>query len=378
MYDPLIVDTFIATHQDLAPQANQSDDHREAISTLSADLHKTEKFGSGSGLDDIAASSEEMLTLFDLARSLGRYKTFVDAAEATAQHIRRVVPSSTCVFYTYDATSDELVVAHAAGEHSGQFSGLRVPRGQRLSGWVAANRRTILNSDPVLELGEMARSLKPRLYSCLSTPVVHDEVLLGVLTLYAGQRDAFTEDHRRISENVARQFGSALRQMSQADSAMAPTSEHHSTIPTRDFSFTSGARDHIQSSGFSIILLQFTKLRGGREGDEPQEVTVAQLTTVIRNALRNSDVLVRYSETELVALLDQTKSDAATQTAQRIATHIKELRHTSRDRGLATLAFFVGAASAPFDGTNIDKLVGAARRRSQPLDRAAQGPTSIH
>ena len=28
--------------------------------------------------------------------------------------------------------------------------------GQRLSGWVAANRQTILNSDPMLDLGEIA------------------------------------------------------------------------------------------------------------------------------------------------------------------------------------------------------------------------------
>ena len=50
---------------------------------------------------------------------------------------------------------------HASGEHAELVNGLRIPLGQRLTGWVGANRQTILNSDPVLDLGDMARSLNP-------------------------------------------------------------------------------------------------------------------------------------------------------------------------------------------------------------------------
>ena len=37
-------------------------------------------------------------------------------------------------------------------------TGMKVSLGQRLSGWVAANRQTISNSDPMLDLGDVARS----------------------------------------------------------------------------------------------------------------------------------------------------------------------------------------------------------------------------
>jgi GAF domain-containing protein len=83
--------------------------------------------------------------------------------------------------------------------------------GQRLSGWVAANRQTIVNSDPMLDLGEVARALKPPLRSCLSTPLMAANELVGVLTVYSTHREAFTEDHRRLVEVVARQVSQTVK-----------------------------------------------------------------------------------------------------------------------------------------------------------------------
>ena len=113
---------------------------------------------------------EEMLVLYDLARSLLGRLELADAADIISKHLRRIVPASTCVIFLYDVERDELVAAHASGDNAPHFAELRIPRGQRLTGWVAANKQSILNSDPVLDLGESARHFRPRLKSCLSTP----------------------------------------------------------------------------------------------------------------------------------------------------------------------------------------------------------------
>ena len=109
------------------------------------------------GLSDIAASTEEMLVLYDLAQSLLGGLELADAADIISKHLRRIVPASTCVFFLYDIERDELVAAHASGDNAAHFVELRIPRGQRLTGWVAANKQSIVNSDPVLDLGESAR-----------------------------------------------------------------------------------------------------------------------------------------------------------------------------------------------------------------------------
>ena len=185
---------------------------KAGLSLITRGSSASEVVSTGAGLDNIAASTEEMLVLYDLARSLTGHLDMGDAADIISKHIRRILPAATCVFFVYDDKRDELYVAHAAGDNASHFSGLRIPRGQRLTGWVAANRQTILNSDPVLDLGEVARAMRPRLRSCLSTPLVGEAELVGVLTVYSTHRDAFTEDHRRIIEVVARQVTQTVRQ----------------------------------------------------------------------------------------------------------------------------------------------------------------------
>jgi phosphotransferase system enzyme I (PtsP) len=121
-----------------------------------------------------------------------------------------MVPASTCVLYLYDDAADDLVAAHTAGEHAAHFTSLRIPRGQRLTGWVAANKQSVRNSDPILDLGDSARDLRPPLRSCLGAPIFFGADTVGVLTIYSTVHDAFREDHQRIVEAVAKQIAPTL------------------------------------------------------------------------------------------------------------------------------------------------------------------------
>src|SRR5262249_40628647 len=89
-------------------------------------------------------------------------------------------------------------------------NGFRIKMGERLSGWVATNRRTILNSDPILDLGDLARSTSPRLRSCLSVPLTIGDRLVGVAAFYSQISNGFNDNHRRIAEAIAQPVASAL------------------------------------------------------------------------------------------------------------------------------------------------------------------------
>src|SRR5205823_3653935 len=69
MYDPLIVDTFVRVHDELAPDATTSGPPREALDEITSSTQAAVVVGS-SRLDEIAASADEMLTLYELARAL--------------------------------------------------------------------------------------------------------------------------------------------------------------------------------------------------------------------------------------------------------------------------------------------------------------------
>src|SRR5262249_42572284 len=80
----------------------------------------------------------------------------------------------------------------------------------RLSGWVAANRQIIINSDPTLDLGHSSQTIVNRPRSALSLPLMHEGQLIGVLSFYSSDPDSYTDRHRRIATVISRVIAQEL------------------------------------------------------------------------------------------------------------------------------------------------------------------------
>src|SRR5439155_20374411 len=92
-----------------------------------------------------------------------------------------------------------LIPDYASGDDSRLFSTLEIPLGQGLSGWVAENRKPILNGNPSVEPGYLNDPSKfSTLRSPVAVPLEGVNGVLGALTLYHAERDAFPKDHLRI------------------------------------------------------------------------------------------------------------------------------------------------------------------------------------
>jgi GAF domain-containing protein len=85
---------------------------------------------------------------------------------------------------------------------------------------VAANRQAIVNSDPALDLGARAARISPALQSCLSAPLSSGDALVGVLTLYAADRQAFSDDQGRLVQMIAPHLAQAIARAQQNASAI--------------------------------------------------------------------------------------------------------------------------------------------------------------
>jgi diguanylate cyclase (GGDEF)-like protein len=325
-----------------------------------------------------------MLVLYELARGLSGRLDLADAADVISKHLRRIIPASTCVFYVYDSDADEMVAAHASGENSEHFKDVRIPRGQRLTGWVAANKQTIVNSDPVLDLGEVARVMQPRLRSCLSTPLLSNDELIGVLTVYSTHREVFTEDHKRIAEVIGRQVSLTVKHAVQFQSERTkslrdqltglPNAEHLRKFVASEL--TAGTT----SAPLSFVLVDFDSLKAinKRYSRAAGDQALGLVTDAIRRVLRGADILFRSASDEFVVLLTQTDRDAAETVAQRIREGVsaERLITTQEEVGISVS---VAVASAPADGNTVDALIDAAKgRRSSQRVESGSRPPSIH
>jgi GAF domain-containing protein len=363
MYDPLVVDTFIAVHADIAP-APATEISEQPLRAITNAAVTTLPSSVPGGLEDISGSTEEMLTLFSLARGLAPLSSLQDAADVISKHLRRLIPSALTVFYLYDRDNDELVSVHASGDNAALVAGHRIGTGQRLSGWVAANKQTIRNSDPVLDFGESARAMHPRLRSCLGTPLLVGNTLVGVLTVYSTSRNAFTEEHERVAEIVARQVAPVIQQAAESQRfATGRAREKHTGLPSlEDFRDLAAAQiaEATSHRPVTLLVIEVHSLeRGsGMAGRHGIERALTDVARSARNSLRTADLLFQHTDDQLVALLIQTEEA----TGRAIATRLREAVNTDRKRlgGSEEWAVDVTVVSAPTHGRSIESLLGAA------------------
>ena len=381
MYDPLVVDTFVRLHAAGGLRASDVTPESVFATVAGSSLPNRTPDPTGS-LEDIAASGEEMLVLFELARSLNNRASLADIGDVIVKHLRRVFPPSLFVLYVHDVDADELVSSYASGEHSGIVGGLRIPLGQRLTGWVGAHRQTIRNSDPVLDLGEAARAVSPRFRSCLSTPLTIGDSLVGVLSLYSNGHEAFSEDHQRIVEVTARQVSPPL----QHALTLAPSRRERSADPAvsslEQLELTARSQAVTADSPLSLILVDVAGLKeiGNHYGSEAADDAVNHVVKCIRRHVRPADDLFRYQGDQLLVLQFQTDTRLASAMAERIRQAVEAESVDARVRTRLRLA--VGVATMPTDGQSMAALMVAAKRRvvSPPgrLDDLSQPPESIH
>ncbi len=374
MYDPLIVDTFINTYSSFAvrPESSEPPLVSALVTATAAEQAST------SSLENITASAEETLVLYNLARALSAPMDAVQILNTAAQHLRRVVPISTCVLYIFNAVTDELCAVHSVGDAAPHFSGMMIARGQRLSGWVAANQRTIVNSDPVLDLGEMGRLIRPRLRSCLSTPLTSEGSLVGVLTLYSSEVKAFTEDHRRVLEAVAGQCASVYcrsleaahpRERSGLATASSALSEQHLEDLLADELATN-------ASHVSAIFIETPWFSMATE-QQRKEVGLAVGSTAGNFAA--SLYWFGYREHELVLLIPAMEHSNHSSIAKELAGKIVRIAAAPNGGGRKPAVVNLRVAVAPSDGRTLSELAASSlgHRIREPFAPSHE-PPSIH
>ena len=148
--------------------------------------------------------------MYDLGEAIARKTPAV--AELLHGALAQTMPATCTLIFGYEAATDELFAQDAAGRYPVEARTLAIPLGQRLSGWVAAQRSTIVNSDAALDLGSLAMQVDPPLRSCLSTALCIGDQLIGVVTVYSTEVDPFEDSHVGLLEVLAARIAGTVQE----------------------------------------------------------------------------------------------------------------------------------------------------------------------
>jgi putative nucleotidyltransferase with HDIG domain len=286
MYDPLVVDTFVRVHKQISPE--QTGTNIAVSKGALTEITTSSTTGRDPIPDALPISEPAALLPLELAREFRDISR--SDADVLRRHVAALVECDLAILFSYDSAVDQLVVEGSL--HSGEFKlqDLRIALGERLSGWVAANRRTIQNSDPTLDLGEFARKVSPTLRNTLSVPLLAGRELVGVLAMY--RENPFSDHERGVLEQVGKLMADRIASRQRRMEAAVDT------LPPRKLPAPSAAP---VSSLLYVELLNWSEIQ--RAADSSVGQLIAALAKRLKQALSAGDLLVRSRDDEFVALL---------------------------------------------------------------------------
>jgi putative nucleotidyltransferase with HDIG domain len=219
MYDPAVVDAFVADYARIMPAAT------------AAPHPATRAIGEARALDrepaahDVAPPAQGgladgLLAVTSLSRALAGEARVADVGALICTILGQVVPSDSMAIFVPDIDTDEICVEYAAGRHAGALRALRRASGTGIAGWCAVNAKPALNAEPALDFGLGQAEAGQALRSCLAVPLVQGDALVGVLSLYRTAREGFSGDDLRLLELLAPRLSASLDAALEAEDAI--------------------------------------------------------------------------------------------------------------------------------------------------------------
>ncbi|HXY49135.1 MAG TPA: diguanylate cyclase [Terriglobales bacterium] len=378
-YDPKVVDVLKKRYLDLEKLVEKRS-QSVPWSKLSTDLKVERGLAPATGfvnggrrsheatfLASIAAARQEAQTLFELSQDLGASLSLGETLSVFSVKLKPLVPYDSIAIYVRHG--DLLIPEHVSGDNFRLFNSLRIPIGQGLSGWVAQNRKPILNGNPSVEPGYLNDPSKfSTLRSALALPLEGLQGVVGVIALYHAESDAFTSDHIRILQAVASKMALAVEnalKYQQAESSA--TTDYLTGLPNARSLFlqleNELSRCKRENSSLTVMVCDMDGFKqiNDRFGHLEGNRVLRMFAQALRSTCREYDVVARMGGDEFVVIAAGLSSETANKKAEQLRDLARQVGHEVCQEDILSLS--VGRAAYPADGRDAEQLLAEADRR---------------
>jgi putative nucleotidyltransferase with HDIG domain len=362
MYDPTVVDAFKAIQADIEAESVDEPlpEVLDRFAQAAREMRRPEPAADAVPLEMRVFATDMLLRLYDQLSTLGEDAGIAQTCETVSRYLLRLAPAGLVVFYRRVESTDEVATAFAAGFGEALVQDVRMPMGHGVSGWVAANGRSVINADSALDLGDRLQNLDPKFRSVLSVPLTVAKGGVGVVTLYSSQANAFREEQRQAIELISGPVAEAFSRAIQADPAKhVPTEGIHPTMPNGRALEALVARDGGLIGGASRTLgVLCVRTLGPDDMMGPASAAVSAATRI-------ADLIFKPTEDSLVVLMPDCDPGAGRIIMDRITAAVPPgvVPPPSIDSPIR-LAF----ACSPYDGESLRDLLATAQRRLDNWD----------
>jgi len=378
--DPRVVQTFIDMYPALAAEAEQSQEPARKLTRVPTHAPSARPavglVGEAPGVrsnvfQDIALAHREIYALYEIAQALGSSLGVSDTMALISSKLSNIVPFSCCALFLYSEETETLRCRFATGVESEVMQQLTIRNGHGLIGWVARNRRPLVNARPSADLEAAGQpSDRTTLHSALVCPLLFNERFIGTISVYHTEPSIYTDDHRRLLDRISEQaaaviYNSMVFEQTQEDSLTDPLTG----LPNTRFMFMHLTRELARAerlkSEVSLLVMDLDSFKEINDtyGHHVGDRALREVATVLRAAIRPYDICVRYAGDEFIVVLSGCGGEEAERKRLELQRAVDGLQFEARPGRLLPLAISVGAAVFPHDGDAYETLLATADSR---------------
>jgi len=328
--------------------------------------------------ENIALAHREIYALYEIAQSMGTSLGVADTMALISSKLSKVVSWSGCTLFLHQPEADALKCRFAAGADAPKLLNASLKIGHGLDGWVARNRRTLINGNPRVTFEAAGLSQDITLNSAIVCPLQYNDAFIGCLALYHVEPNHYTEDHRRLLERIAEQAGAVIHnsivfEQTQEDSLTDPLTG----LPNRRSMFVHLSRelaraDRLKSEVALIVMdVDGFKAINDTYGHNVGDHALREVAHALQGALRPYDLCVRYAGDEFIVVLTDCSREAADAKRRELQSRIAEIHLDVRAGKRLRLAVSAGASVFPHDGATYEVLLADADHQMY-RDKAAR------
>jgi len=343
--------------------------------------------------EDIALAHREIYALYEIAQAMGTSLGVSDTMALISAKLTNLVPFACAALFLYDEETETLRCRFATGTDADVIQQVAVHSGEGLTGWVARNRRPLVNARPSADLEAAGLNhLSTTLQSALVCPLMFNERFIGTLSVYHTDAAFYRDDHRRLLDRVSEQAAavinnSMLFEQTQEDSLTDPLTG----LPNTRFLFMHLTRELARAerlkSEVSLMVMDLDSFKGinDNHGHHVGDRALCEVARVLRAAIRPYDICVRYAGDEFIVVLSGCGADEAEHKRQELQKSIDDVYFEARPGKRLALSISVGAAVFPQDGESYEALLATAdsrmyqdkSERKRRTNRDAAAPANI-
>jgi diguanylate cyclase (GGDEF)-like protein/putative nucleotidyltransferase with HDIG domain len=372
--DPKLVPVFIDMLPTLAAELGAEEQVAQpaipAPAALGFALQGRGQSAGNSAFENIALAHREIYALYEIAQSMGTSLGVSDTMALISSKLSKLVPWSGCSLFVYQADTDTLRCRFAAGIDAPRLLNTTLKPGAGLSGWVANNRRMLINGDPRVTFSAAGVDIDTALKSAIVCPLHVNDLFIGCLALYHVDANHYGEDHRRLIERIAEQAGPVIHnsivfEQTQEDSLTDPLTG----LPNRRSMFAHLSRELKRSERLrnevALIVMDVDGFKAINDtyGHSVGDHALREVSAALQETLRPYDLCVRYAGDEFIVVLSDCSPDTADEKRRELQDRVAEIQLEVRTGKHLRLAASAGVAVFPHDGTTYEALLAAADQR---------------